>query len=107
MSPILEKLIFCPISLEEEISLLVNEKITDESDKTYADIVQILMKKVSECHKSNLKKIITKTQEIEKLSSRNQQLQLENNELQSKLWNSEEKLQALTNLQKDFQSGQV
>ena len=65
------------------------------------------MRKMQDCHKSNLKKIIAKTQEIEKISYRNQQLQLENNELQSKLWNSEEKVKALTNLHKDFQSGQV
>lgn len=93
--------------MEEELSRLLNEKIAEETDKTYADIVQILMRKIADCHKSNLKKIIAKNQEIEKISSRNQQLQLENNELQSKLWNSEEKVQVLANLNKDFQSGQV
>ena len=93
--------------MEEELSHILNEKIAEETDKTYAEIVQILMRKIADGHKSNLKKIISKNQEIEKLSSRIQQIQLENNELQSKLWNSEEKVQVLTNLQKDLQSGQV
>lgn len=106
ISPILERLIFCPKIIENELLHVFHEGFIEE-DNTFKKIIQKIIEKISEFQKSTLKKLVSKSHEIEKIMSKNQQIQNEINELNSKFSLAQEENKILKELINDLKSGNV
>ena len=102
----MQDLIYCPKTLEKEIFRVFNERLIDE-DNTFKTTIRNIFKKISEHKKSSLKKILSLTQEIEKLTCKNQEIKNENHELKFKLINIDEENRSLKELLNDLKSRQV
>ena len=67
-------------------------KIVGE-DKTYATIFQNILKEITNWQKTNLKKLLVKTHEIEKLTAKNTEMLNESHGLNDKLKEAAEKIE--------------
>lgn len=102
----MQGLIYCPKTLEKELLHVFHEGLIEE-DNTFKTIIQNILAKKSEHQKSSLKKILSLSQEIEKLTCKSQEIKNENYELKFKLTNIDEENRSLKEQLNDLKSGQV
>lgn len=97
IGPILKKFIFLPVSIINELSLDLKEKLSVE-DQTYFTVFQDLMKRLSSFHQTHNKNILERIAEKEKLSFINNQFRSENKDLKSQVFDLKNKLKSTTDL---------
>ena len=97
IAQVFESFLFCPKSLEEELSSFFKSRIVGE-DKTYATIFQNILKEITIWQKTNLKKLLVKIHEIEKLTAKNTEMLNENHGLNEKLKEAAEKIEMLNEI---------